>query len=183
MSDARPERLRETLEGSLRRLGLETIDLYQLHCPDRRAAYADSVGTLVDMQREGKIRHIGISNVDLHQLETARREADVVSVQNAFNIRHRWSEDVVDFCTANGIVFIPWMPLGDGSIRWDDPDLRRIADNHDATPPQVALAALLQRSPAILPIPGTSSLDHLRDNVAAAGLTLDADDMAALWPG
>ena len=183
VSDARPERLRETLEGSLRRLALDTIDLYQLHCPDHRAAYADCVGALADMRKEGKIRHIGISNVDRRQLDIARREAEIVSVQNAFNIRHRWSADVVDACEELGLVFLPWMPLGDGGISWDDPTLRRIAAKHGATAPQVALAALLHRSPVILPIPGTSSLDHLRDNVAAGEVDLEADDMAALWSG
>ena len=183
ISDARPERLRETLDGSLRRLGLDTIDLYQLHCPDGRAAYADSVGALADMQRQGKIRHIGVSNVDVRQIEIARREADIVSVQNPFNIRHRWGADVVDYCAEHGIVFLPWMPLGDGGIRWDDPVLKRIAAKHGVTPPQVALAALLHRAPVILPIPGTSSLDHLRDNVAAGELSFDAEDMAALWSG
>jgi len=182
VSDARPERLRAALEGSLDRLGVETIDLYQLHSADPRVAYADSVGTLADLQREGKIRHIGVSNVDLRQLATARGEAEIVSVQNPFNVRHRRGSDVLDFCTKNGIAFLPWMPLGDGGISWDDPLLGRLAAKHGATAPQIALAALLHRSPVMLPIPGTGSIDHLRENVAAGALRLDGDDLAALWP-
>ena len=178
--DARPARLRAALEGSLTRLGVETIDLYQLHCPDPRVAYADSVGTLRDLQAEGKIRHIGVSNVDVRQLETARREARIVSVQNPFHVG-RADDPVIGRCEADGMAFLPWMPLGDGGLDWNDPVLRRIADEHGATPAQIALAALLHRSPAILPIPGTSSIDHLRENVGAGALRLDADDVDALW--
>jgi pyridoxine 4-dehydrogenase len=181
-ADARPAHLREALEGSLRRLGVEAITLYQLHCPDHRVPYAESVGTLADMRREGKIRHIGVSNVSLGEIETARREVEIVSVQNPYNIRRGWRNDVIDYCETNGLVFIPWMPLGDGGISWNDPILQRIAAKHGATPPRIALAALLHRSPVVLPIPGTSSIDHLRDNVAAAGIALDEDDLAALWP-
>ncbi|MCZ6862873.1 MAG: aldo/keto reductase [Alphaproteobacteria bacterium] len=180
--DALPERLRSVLEGSLRRLGLDRIELYQLHCPDRRVPYAESVGTLADLQTEGKIQHIGVSNVDLRQLEIARGEAEIVSVQNPYNVRHQWDTDVLDYCTRNDIIFIPWMPLGDGGISWDDPMLRRLATKHGATPAQIALAALLHRSPVILPIPGTSSIEHLRENVTAGGLPLDAEDLAELWP-
>lgn len=183
IADARPARLRSVLEGSLRRLGLDTIDLYQLHCPDGRVPYADSVGALVDLQREGKIRHIGISNVGPREYEIARREADIVSVENAFNIRYRHGADMVDRCERDGLAFLPWMPLGDGMIAWDDPLLTEIAARHGATPPQVALAALLHRSPAILAIPGTGSIEHLRDNVAAADIALDADEVARLWGG
>ena len=180
--DARPERLRTVLEGSLLRLGLDTIELYQLHCPDRRVPYAEQVGTLEDLRKEGKIRHIGISNVDVSHIEIARRETAIVSVQNQFNIRHRAREDVLGYCEDHGIVFIPWMPLGDGAIPWDDPELGRIAAKHGASAPAIALAALLHRSPVMLAIPGTGSIDHLRDNVAAAGIELDAEDLAALWP-
>ncbi len=182
-SDARPERLRRALEGSLKRLGVEAVDLYQLHCADSRVPYTDSVGALVDMKTEGKIRRIGISNVGVAQIETARREDDIVSVQNAFNVRHGWSRDVLDYCTDNGIAFIPWMPLGDGGISWDDPDLCRIALKHGATPAQIALAALLDASPIVLPIPGTSSIAHLRENVAAGEIELDEDDREMLWRG
>lgn len=182
VADAEPARLRAAVEGSLRRLGLDTIELYQLHCPDRRVAFADQVGTLADLREEGKIRHIGISNVDLSQMEIARRETAIASVQNPYNIRHRRSEDVLDHCEEHGIVFIPWMPLGDGAIAWDDPELGRLAAKHGASAPAIALAALLHRSPVMLPIPGTGSIDHLRDNVAAGGIELDAEDLAVLWP-
>ncbi len=182
ISDARPERLRSVLEGSLHRLGLEAITLYQLHCPDPSVPYAESIGTLADLQAEGKIRHIGVSNVRLHHLETARAKAQIVSVQNPYNVRHRWNDEVLSYCEANGIVFIPWMPLGDGGISWDDPGLRRLADKHGASPAQIALAALLHRSPVMLPIPGTSRIDHLRENVAARNVDLAAADLAALWP-
>jgi aryl-alcohol dehydrogenase-like predicted oxidoreductase len=181
--DARPERLRLSLEGSLKRLGVERIDLYQLHCADGRVPYADSIGALARMQAEGKIAHIGISNVDVEELEIARREATVASVQNAFNIRYRSDADVLAACKRHGIAFLPWMPLGDGGISWNDAALRRIAAKHAATPAQIALAALLHRSPVLLPIPGTSSIAHLRENVAAADVALDAADMAALWRG
>ena len=181
-ADARPEHLRAAAEGSLRRLGLDTIELYQLHCADHRVPYVDSVGTLVELQREGKIRHIGVSNVSAGQIETARREAEIVSVQNPFNVRHRENADVLDYCERNGIAFIPWMPLGDGGISWDDPVLQRIGKKHGAAPAQIALAALLHRSPVILPIPGTCAIDHLRENVAAERLDLDDGDLAQLWP-
>ncbi len=179
--DADPARLRTCLEASLNRLGVDCIDLYQLHCADRRFPYADLVGTLAGFQREGKIRHIGISNVGLAEIAIARAEADIVSIQNAFNVRHRGGADVLDYCTKNGIVFIPWMPLGDGTISWNDPVLQRIAIKHDVAPAQVALAALLHASPMMLPIPGTSSIAHLRENVAAGNLALDGDDLKALW--
>jgi aryl-alcohol dehydrogenase-like predicted oxidoreductase len=180
-ADARPERLRAALEASLKRLGVEAIDLYQLHCADGRVPYAESIGALARMQSDGKIRHIGISNVNLAELEIARRVAPIVSVQNAFNVRYRGDSDLVAACERHGIAFIPWMPLGDGGISWNDPGLRRIGRKHGATPAQVALAALLHRSPAILPIPGTSSSAHLRENVGAANVRLDDADMAELW--
>lgn len=183
VADARPERLRSALEGSLARLGVEAVDLYQLHCADPRIPYLDSVGALVDMKTEGKIRRIGLSNVGVEQIETARRETDIVSVQNAFNIQHRRGREVPDYCAANGIAFIPWMPLGDGGISWNDPALCRIASKHATRPAQIALAALLHLSPAILPIPGTGSIGHLRENVAAGQIELDDDDLAALWSG
>ena len=181
VSDARPERLKSCLQSSLRRLGLDTIDLYQLHCPDSRVPYADSIGALAEMQREGKIRHIGISNVNLEQIRTARREVEVASIQNAYNIQYQGHADVLEYCETNDITFIPWMPLGDGSIPWDDPVLKRTAERYGATPAQIALAALLHHSPAILPIPGTSSLDHLRENFGAGDIRLDQDDLLNLW--
>jgi aryl-alcohol dehydrogenase-like predicted oxidoreductase len=183
VSDARPDHLHQALENSLKRLGVEVIDLYQLHCADPRVPYAESIGALVDMKTDGKIRHIGISNVSIAQIELARRETDIVSVQNAFNIRHGWSTDVLEYCTDNDIAFIPWMPLGDGGISWDDPELCHIAKKHGATPAQIALAALLKVSPMVLPIPGTSSIDHLRENMAAADIDLDENDLRTFWPG
>ena len=182
VSDARPERLKSCLESSLRRLGLECIDLYQLHCPDSRVPYEDSIGALAEMQQEGKIHHIGISNVNLDQIKTASREVDIVSIQNAFNILHQGHSDVLKYCESKGIIFIHWMPLGDGSISWDRPMLRNIAQKHGSKPAQIALAALLHHSPAILPIPGTSSLDHLRENAAVNNILLDEDDLLNLWP-
>lgn len=180
--DATPDHLRAALEGSLKRLDIETIELYQLHCADGRVPYEDSIGTVADMQKEGKIRHVGISNVGIGEIEIARRMTDIVSVQNAFNVRHAWSVEVLEYCAATGIAFIPWMPLGDGGISWTDPVLQRLAAKYEATAPQIALAALLHRSPVMLPIPGTSSSDHLRENVAAGDVRLDTADMAALWP-
>ena len=162
--DARPEKIRTCLEGSLKRLRKECIDLYQLHCPDNKVPYAESVGMLVRMQKEGKIKHIGISNVNINHIKIAESEAKIVSVQNAYNIQHQRASDVLDYCLSKNMVFIPWMPLGDGSISWDSPLLKSIAQRHRVTPSQIALAALFHRSPAILPIPGTSNLDHLREN-------------------
>ena len=182
VSDARPERLKSCLESSLRRLRLECIDLYQLHCPDNRVPYADSVGALAEMQQEGKILHIGISNVNLEQIRIATREVDIVSIQNAYNILHQGHSDILEYCESKNIVFIPWMPLGDGSISWDRPMLKQIAQKHGSSPAQIALAALLHHSPAILPIPGSSSLDHLRENIKAGDINLDAEDLINLWP-
>ena len=182
VTDARPAQLKAALEGSLKRLGLEAIDLYQLHCPDRRVPYAEQVGALEDLRKQGKIRHIGISNIQVSDIEIACRETTIVSVQNPYNIRHRRGEDVLDYCDRNGIAFIPWMPLGDGAIQWNDPELMRLARKHDASPPQIALAALLHRAPVMLPIPGTGSIDHLRENVAASGIALDVEDLKSLWP-
>ena len=179
--DARPEHLRKALEGSLKRLQLETIDLYQLHCGESRVSYADSIGALVDMKNDGKIRHIGISNVDLTQLETALRETEVVSVQNAFNVQHSWNVEILNYCTNNSIPFLPWMPLGDGSISWTDPTLCNLGKKYAVLPAQIALAALINLSPIMLPIPGTSSSKHLHENVAAAKLKLDDEDMSTLW--
>ena len=182
VSDARPERLKSCLESSLRRLRLECIDLYQLHCPDNRVPYADAVGALAEMQQEGKILHIGISNVNLEQIRIATREVDIVSIQNAYNILHQGHSDILEYCESKNIVFIPWMPLGDGSISWDRPMLKQIAQKHGSSPAQIALAALLHHSPAILPIPGSSSLDHLRENIKAGDINLDAEDLINLWP-
>ena len=179
VSDARPEHLRRALEGSLKRLKLERIDLYQLHAPDDNVPFADSVGTLADLQRAGKIRHVGISNVSVKQLEEARRICPIVSVQNEYNIEDRSSEAVLKACEKAGIAFLPWYPLGAGSALRSS-RVKKIATRLGATPAQVALAWLLAKSPVMLPIPGTASVTHLEENAAAAGLKLSREDMAAL---
>jgi pyridoxine 4-dehydrogenase len=178
--DARPERLREACEGSLRRLRLERIDLYQLHSPDEKVPYEDSVGALKELQDEGKIRHIGISNVSVGQLEQARAIVDVVTVQNRYNLTDRSSEDVLDACEQAGIGFIPWFPLATGRLAEPGGALDEIAKAHDATPGQVALAWLLARSQVMLPIPGTSSAEHLEENMAAAELRLSDEERDAI---
>jgi pyridoxine 4-dehydrogenase len=178
--DARPERLRECCEGSLRRLRLECIDLYQLHAPDENVPYEESVGALGELQDEGKIRHIGISNVTTEQLEQARGLVEVTTVQNRYNLTDRSSEDVLEACEQAGIGFIPWFPLATGSLAERGGPLDQIARSHDATPGQVALAWLLARSEVMLPIPGTSSAEHLEENVAAARLELGEDEREAI---
>jgi pyridoxine 4-dehydrogenase len=176
-SDARPERLRESCEGSLRRLRLDRIDLYQLHAPDPNVPYEDSVGALKELQDEGKIRHIGISNVSLQELERARRIVEVVTVQNRYNLTDRHSEDVLDACQELGIGFIPWFPLATGKLAEPGGPLDQIARAHDATPAQIALGWLLARSPVMLPIPGTSSIEHLEENVAATKIQLSREEV------
>ena len=178
--DGRPEYLRAACEGSLRRLRVEQIDLYQLHRPDPKVPYAESVGALKELQDEGKIRLVGVSNVDLDQLATARSIVDVVSVQNLYNLTDRHSEDVLDACAADGIAFIPWFPLAVGKLATPGGPLDEIAAAHDATPGQIALAWLLGHSPVMLPIPGTSSVAHLEENVAAAAIELSEDELATL---
>ena len=178
--DARPERLRETCEGSLRRLKLERIDLYQLHAPDASIPYEDSIRALKELQDEGKIRHIGISNVSLGQLEQAREIVDVVTVQNRYNLTDRSSEDVLDACEQAGIGFIPWFPLATGTLAEPGGALDEVAHAHDATPGQVALAWLLARSNVMLPIPGTSSAEHLEENMAAEELNLSKEERDAI---
>jgi pyridoxine 4-dehydrogenase len=175
--DARPERLKECCEGSLRRLRLERIDLYQLHAPDPAVPLEDSVGALKELQEEGKIRHVGVSNVSLDELERARRVVDVVTVQNRYSVVDRHSEDVLDACEEVGIGFIPWFPLATGDLARRGGPLAEIARARDATPGQVALAWLIARSPVMLPIPGTSSVEHLEENVRAAELWLSDDEL------
>jgi aryl-alcohol dehydrogenase-like predicted oxidoreductase len=169
--DGRPEHLRHALEGSLKRLKLDRIDLYQLHAPDPKVPFEDSVGVLADLQRAGKIRHVGISNVDVKQLETARRIATIVSVQNEYNIDNRSSEDVLKACERLGIAFLPWYPLGAGAALRSS-KIKTLCKKTGATPAQSAIAWLLAKSPVMLPIPGTSSIQHLEENVAAAGIRL-----------
>jgi pyridoxine 4-dehydrogenase len=175
-SDARPERLKQCCEDSLRRLRLERIDLYQLHAPDPKVPFEDSVGALRELQHEGKIRHVGISNVSLEQLEQARGLVDVVTVQNRYNLTNRTSEDVLNACDEAGIGFIPWFPLAVGSLAEAGGALEEVAHAHDATPAQVALAWLLARSQVMVPIPGTGSVEHLEENVEAVELTLTHEE-------
>jgi len=178
--DCRPAHLRAAVEGSLKRLRLERIDLLQLHTVDPKLPYAEQVGALVELQHEGKIRHIGVSNVDLAELKQARQLATVVTVQNMYNLTDRESEDVLEYCTRENIGFIPWFPLATGDLTQAGTPLDKIAHRVRATPAQVALAWLLARSPVMLPIPGTSSVKHLKENIAAAGVPLSEDDVEAL---
>ena len=178
--DARPERLKECCEASLRRLKLDRIDLYQLHSPDPNVPYEDSVGALKELQDDGKIRHVGISNVSVDELEQARSIVEVVTVQNRYNLEDRDSEDVLDACEEANIGFIPWFPLAVGRLAEPGGPLDRIASERDATPAQIALAWLLARSPVMLPIPGTSSIEHFEENLAAAGIELSSEQVAAI---
>jgi pyridoxine 4-dehydrogenase len=177
--DARPERLRDCLEGSLTRLKLERIDLYQLHRIDPKVPVEESLGALTDMQREGKIRHIGVSETSVEEYERAKKSATIVSVQNMYNVADRSAEDVLRVCERDGVAFLPWFPLG-GSGTPRHAALERIAAAHEVSKSQVALAWLLARSPAILPIPGTSSIAHFDENLSAADLVLSPAEMAEL---
>jgi pyridoxine 4-dehydrogenase len=177
--DGRPEHLRRALEGSLRRLKLERIDLYQWHAPDPRVPFAESFSALAELQKAGKIRNLGLSNVSVAQLNEARRIAPVVSVQNSYSIDNRASEDVLLACEKQGLAFLPWYPLGAGAAL-RSAKVKRVAARLQATPAQVALAWLLAKSPAMLPIPGTGSLEHLEENAIAASLSLSAQDLAEL---
>jgi pyridoxine 4-dehydrogenase len=177
--DCRPEHLREACEGSLRRLRLERIDVYQLHTVDPKVPLEESIGALVELRDEGKIAHIGISNVNTEQLARAREIVPVVSVQNRYSIRDRDSEPVLRECEAQGIAFIPWFPLASGGLDPAGP-IARVAEVHGATTFQVALAWLLARSPVMLPIPGTSSVEHVEENIAAAGLKLAEEEFEEL---
>jgi pyridoxine 4-dehydrogenase len=170
--DGRPETLRALCEASLQRLRVDRIDLYQLHSVDPAVPIEESVGTLVELQGEGKIRHIGLSNVDARQLAQARQVGTIVSVQNRYNLVDRYSEGVLDACERDGIAFLPWFPLGFGSLTEGAGRLADVALSRGATRAQIALAWLLRRSPVMLPIPGTSSLEHVEENVAAAALGL-----------
>ncbi|WP_330257129.1 aldo/keto reductase [Nocardia sp. NBC_00565] len=175
----RPEYLRQQLELSLRHLGVDRIDLYQLHRIDPQVPLADQLGELALLQQEGKIRHIGLSEVTVAQLVKARKIADIVSVQNQYNLVNRSAEDVLDYAEANNIAFIPWFPMATGDLARPGGPLDTLART-DASPSQLALAWLLRRSPVILPIPGTSSVAHLEENTAAATITLSDDEYAAL---
>ena len=169
---ARPEYLRQQCELSLRHLGLDSIGLYQLHRIDATVPLADQLGELVRLKEEGKIRHIGLSEVTVEQIEAARRIAPIASVQNLYNVANRAAEDVVTYCEDNDIAFIPWFPIATGELARPGGPLDAISAEHGATPAQLALAWLLRRSPVMLPIPGTSSVAHLEENVAAAQVHL-----------
>jgi aryl-alcohol dehydrogenase-like predicted oxidoreductase len=178
--DGRPEHLKEACEGSLRRLRLDRIDLYQLHSPDPQVPWEDSVGAMKELQDEGKVRHVGISNVSVDELERARSIVEVVTVQNRYNLDDQHSEDVLERCEELGIGFIPWFPLATGDLARSGGPLDRIAKAHDATPAQIALAWLLARSPVMLPIPGTSSVEHLEENLRAASIRLSPEQVAEI---
>ena len=179
-TNGRPKRLRAACEGSLRRLKLDRIDLYQLHRPDRRVAFEDTVWALSELRDEGKIRHIGLSNVGVKELEVALDIVPIVSVQNRYNLTDRSSEALIEICERKRIAFIPWFPLATGKLARPGGALEEIANRHGATSAQIALAWLLAKSPAMLPIPGTSSVKHLEENAAAAYLRLTDGDLAAL---
>jgi pyridoxine 4-dehydrogenase len=176
--DATPAHLREAVEGSLKRLRLDRIDVYQLHIPDPVVSFEASVETLAQLRSEGKIRLVALSNVTQEHIERARRVVPIVSVQNRYSFADREWDYVVNYCQENGIVFIPWFPLGAGRVAGEV--LHRIAQAHGASPTQIALAWLLRRSPIMLPIPGTSSVEHLEQNVAAAALQLTEEEYAQL---
>jgi pyridoxine 4-dehydrogenase len=175
-----PAYLRQECEMSLRRLGVERIDLFQLHRIDSKFPLEDQVGELAALQQEGKIRHIGLSEVDIDQLEAAQKIATIVSVQNMYNITVRTAEPVLEAAQAQNMGFIPWFPLAAGPLAAPDGPLQRIAAEHHATPSQLALAWLLKRSPVMLPIPGTSRVAHLEENVAAAEITLSDEEFETL---
>jgi aryl-alcohol dehydrogenase-like predicted oxidoreductase len=180
VENGKPEHLRAACEGSLRRLRLDRIDLYQLHRIDPKVPVEDQVGTLKDLQAQGKVKHIGLSEVSVRQVQHARTIAPIVSVQNRYSITDRGSEDVLEYCEREQLGFIPWFPLAAGRVSGPDGPIGRIAAHGKATPSQVALAWLLARSPVMLPIPGTSKVKHLQDNVAAAELKIDANAMREL---
>jgi pyridoxine 4-dehydrogenase len=176
----RPAYLKQQVELSLRHLRIERIDLIQLHRIDRDVPLADQLGAFKELQEQGKVRHIGVSEVSVEQLRAAREIVDLVSVQNLYNLTTRQSQDVLDVCTADGIAFIPWFPIATGDLAAPDSPVGDIARELGATPAQVALAWLLQKSPVVLPIPGTKSVEHLTENMGAAGLRLSSEDMARL---
>jgi pyridoxine 4-dehydrogenase len=181
--NGRPEHIRQALHGSLQRLKLERIDLYQLHRIDPAVPVEESLGVLKDAQQEGLIRHVGLSEVNAEELERARRTVEIVSVQNLYNLGERKWDSMVDLCAREGIAFIPWYPLNAGRLGESGGTLEEIAARMGATPSQVALAWLLRRSPTMLPIPGTGSVRHLEENTAAAGIELSDEDYRALAEG
>ncbi|KAB1196825.1 MULTISPECIES: aldo/keto reductase [Haloferax] len=175
-----PDYLRNAILGSLDRLRVDTIDLYQLHRPDPHVPFEESVHALAEMKDEGLIRHVGLSNVSVEKLDEAREIVDIATVQNQYNVANRESEAVLEACEGYGIGFIPWFPLGAGDFGDKEDALSAVATKHDATPEQIAIAWLLDRSDVMLPIPGTASVPHLRDNVAASHIGLDDEDVTRL---
>jgi pyridoxine 4-dehydrogenase len=175
-----PEHLRSACEGSLRRLRLDRIDLYQLHRIDPKVPAEDQLGALKDLQAQGKVKHIGLSEVSVRQIQHARAIVPIVSVQNRYSVADRASEDVLEYCEKENMGFIPWFPLAAGRVSGRSSPIGQVAAKLKATPSQLALAWLLARSPVMLPIPGTSSVAHLEENVAAAGLKIDASEMQEL---
>jgi aryl-alcohol dehydrogenase-like predicted oxidoreductase len=179
-ADCRPEHLKEACEGSLRRLRVDRIDVYQLHTVDRQVPLAESVGALAELREEGKVRHVGLSNVNVEQLAEARSIVPVVSVQDRYSLSDRGHEAVLEACEREGLGFVPWFPLAAGDAARGEGAVERVAREHDVSPVQLALAWLLARSPVMLPIPGTSSVEHLEENVAAAAIELEESELQAL---
>jgi aryl-alcohol dehydrogenase-like predicted oxidoreductase len=177
--DCRPEHLKEACEASLRRLRLDTIDLYQLHTPDPKVPFEESVGALSELREEGKVRNVGLSNVGRRHIAQAQEIVPIVSVQNRYSLTSRDSEPVLELCAKEALGFIPWFPLDTGALAQSS-ELQDSAERHGATTGQIALAWLLQHSPVMLPIPGTSSIEHLEENVAAASIRLGDDELAQL---
>jgi pyridoxine 4-dehydrogenase len=178
-ADGRPEHIREACDASLQRLGLDQIELYQFHRPDPNVPFTDSVQTFFELQKQGKVKHVGLSNVTVEQLQKAMELGTIVSVQNRYSLFDRESEDVLKFCESNDVMFIPWYPIGGGSS-FGEQILASLAEKHSATPRQIGLAWLLQHSPVMVPIPGTGSVEHLEENMKAAEIQLDADDIQQL---
>jgi aryl-alcohol dehydrogenase-like predicted oxidoreductase len=180
VENGKPEHLRWACEGSLRRLRLERIDLYQLHRIDPKVPAEDQLGALKDLQAQGKIKHIGLSEVSVRQIEHAQTIASIVSVQNRYSITDRGAEDVLEYCEKQEMAFIPWFPLAAGRLSGENSPISRLAAQLKATPSQIAVAWLLARSPVMLPIPGTSKAKHLEENVAAADLKIEPEEVQEL---
>ena len=178
--DGRPEHIKEACEGSLRRLKLEQIPLYQFHRVDPKVPLEDSIGAFVELKEQGKVRHIGVSNVSEQQLRRAQAITPIVSLQNRYNLSDRGSESLLDLCEQEQITFLPWAPIQD---HLDSGHVQRLAKEHGATPHQIVLAWLLARSPSMLPIPGTGSIEHLEENIAAASIKLSASEVSTLTTG
>ena len=177
VENGRPEHLKSACDGSLRRLRLERIDLYQLHRIDPTVPVDDQLGALKDLQAQGKIRHIGLSEVNVPQIQRAQTIVPIVTVQNRYSVVDRTSDSVLDYCAQRSMAFIPWFPLEAGQLAGEDSPIRQLAAKRGVTPSQVALAWLLSRSPVMLPIPGTSRIEHLEENIAAAGLKIGQNEL------